>query len=412
MTNLAGLVEPLVYMSRAYEESETKSRRVKEAWANKRKQLADPNGKKLTAHCSGWLELSRDRTHYTLRPKQAEIVRRICRMALDGFGITAIVKTLNAETIPSVGRSKTGWHKAFVRRILANRVLIGEYQPCTGHNDTDRKPAGKPIVDYFPRLISDHDFYRIQTLMRGSRGKVGKCSPNLFAGLLFDARDGQTITLTSKKGRSQTTIKTQRQLVNSSAQRGMEGAVYASFPYGVLEQVLIRHYLPELKITDLAPETANTDTDDLEGKIADLDHRIGTITKRLAREQDLDPLLDILSSFTKERQTLQAELEHQTEAKHQETLRATLQDCRRLTDLTDEDTRRRLKAKLKRIIKRIEMRIEKKGIARVARVAMVFHNGKSRVFAIAYRKGQFWHRWVDGDKTETMGEYFAWAERR
>lgn len=415
--NPVQLLEPLFIFARANEESTTKSHRISEAWATKRKQLMAKGGKKMTAQVPGWITLSPEKTKFSLN-EGATIIKRIVKLALDGHGSTAIVKILNAEQVPSTGRSKTGWNKSYVRRILSNRALIGEYQPYIGHTSNGRQPVGDPIPDYFPRLITDEVFYKIQTAVRGKPGKVGTGTPNIFTGLLFDQRDGSTITLTRKNGGAK---QSQRLLVNSSAQRGVKDAVYCSFPYAVLEKVFVHHYLPEIKPADLALATAiETDTTDLETQLADLDHRIGKIKTRLAKEDDLDALLDVLSTLTKKRQAVQGQLEQANESKHQQQAKETLAECKRLRDLVDDDTRRRLKAKIKRLIQRIDMLIEKKGVARLARVSMKFHNGKQRTFSIVVKRGEYWHKWTEGDKAEqldadrvwsTMSEFYMWSTK-
>ena len=408
------IMEALFTFIRANEESKIKSIRISAAWSEKRKQIQDrkggaweekrnqlQGGKKLSAQCPAWLDLSADKMNFSFNDG-AKIIKRICMMAIDGHGATAICKQLNKEEIPSIGRSSrsNAWHKSYIKKIIHNKALIGEYQPFMGHNN--RKPIGDPIPDYFPRLISDKDFYRMQTLTRSKPGRTSPSTPNIFSGLLFDLTDGQTLTLVNKGD---------KRLVNSAAQRGIKGAVYCSFPYAVFERVFLCNYLPEIKECDIAPVMPEgIDTSDLSNQLPDLDYRIGTIKKRLATDTDFDQLLDILQDLTRKRKLIQSQLEILTEKNNQEQIADTLKECKQLCNrLNDEDDRRRLKANIKRIIERIDIQIESKGLVRVARVKMTFYNGKSRTFVIVIKRGQYWHRWTDGDKTETMEEYFAWS---
>ena len=69
------LIISIVVMSRAHEESATKSQRLSAAWQNKRNNAGD--GKKLTARCPSWLRLSADRRSFAVIPDRAAIVRRI-----------------------------------------------------------------------------------------------------------------------------------------------------------------------------------------------------------------------------------------------------------------------------------------------------------------------------------------------
>ena len=82
----------IVIMSRAHEESATKSKRLKEAWETKRKNIQK---EKLTNRCPAWLKLSEDRTEYKPIDIREQTIRDIFRMKLDGKGATAIERELN-----------------------------------------------------------------------------------------------------------------------------------------------------------------------------------------------------------------------------------------------------------------------------------------------------------------------------
>jgi len=58
--NFGQLLMSLVIMARAYEESATKSKRLKAAWAEKREQATNGH-RKLTGRCPAWLRLSEDK---------------------------------------------------------------------------------------------------------------------------------------------------------------------------------------------------------------------------------------------------------------------------------------------------------------------------------------------------------------
>jgi len=73
-TELQDLLISLVVMSRAHEESQTKSLRVGAAWANKRAKAAT---QPLTAMCPAWLRLAKDRSRYEVIEKRAAVIRRI-----------------------------------------------------------------------------------------------------------------------------------------------------------------------------------------------------------------------------------------------------------------------------------------------------------------------------------------------
>lgn len=61
--------------------------------------------------------------HYIVVPKEAELIRRIYRLYLDGLGTNAIAQTLNKEGM----RTKNGheWHKSAIDKILKNYNYTG-----------------------------------------------------------------------------------------------------------------------------------------------------------------------------------------------------------------------------------------------------------------------------------------------
>ena len=153
----------IITIFRANDESECKSMRISAAWAQRHKDAAE-KGKKITAMCPSWLELSADRTHFIPIPDTVETIRLIYRWYLGGQGANTITKRLNRAGIPSLtkGRRRTQcWYGVTVQRLLANRAVIGTFQPHKGkgHN---AMPAGAPIPNYFPAIISVRDFNRVQ----------------------------------------------------------------------------------------------------------------------------------------------------------------------------------------------------------------------------------------------------------
>jgi DNA invertase Pin-like site-specific DNA recombinase len=182
-TELVDLLTSLVIMSRAHEESQTKSRRVGAAWANKR---ANARTRPLTATCPAWLRLLQDRTKYEVIEDRAATVRLIFEESASGIGNYSITQRLNKRRVPHFGKSN-GWHPSYVSKILKNRAVIGEFQP---HRlvDGERRPDGDAVKGYFPAVVDEHLFYRVQLglherLERGA-GRKGAGVSSLFSGML------------------------------------------------------------------------------------------------------------------------------------------------------------------------------------------------------------------------------------
>jgi Recombinase len=159
----SGLIFSIATMSRAHEESETKSRRVSAAWAKKRNNAGT---RKLTAQCPAWLKLFNDKTSFVTDQKRADVIVSIFEDSANGMGNYSITRRLNRQGIPTFGRSD-GWQTSYVSKILANRAVLGEFQPnrmITG----DRISDGDAIKHYFPQIVDEALFYRAQSA-RGQR---------------------------------------------------------------------------------------------------------------------------------------------------------------------------------------------------------------------------------------------------
>jgi DNA invertase Pin-like site-specific DNA recombinase len=182
LTDLGDLIMSLVIMSRAHEESLTKSRRIAAAWKNKRSEAAQ---KPMTKWCPAWLILAADRSGYTPIPERVEIVRQIFRDTAEGIGMYSIASRLNKAKIATFG-GPNGWHQSYVAKILANRAVLGEFQPHV-RADGKRVADGEPIKTYYPAIIDDELFYQAQlgkSQRRGAgAGRKGAGFTNLFSGI-------------------------------------------------------------------------------------------------------------------------------------------------------------------------------------------------------------------------------------
>ncbi|MGO8150463.1 recombinase family protein [Rhizobium leguminosarum] len=181
-TNFIDIVYSVFIMARAHEESQTKSLRVGAAWENKRRNIHE---KKLTQVAPAWLRLSEDRKTYDVIPERIAVLRTIFNDADNGKGSFQIARKLNLDGVPTFAPSK-GWHESYVTKILTSRAVLGEYQPHR-YIDGKRTPAGDPVKDYFPAVISREQFYRIlagrvSRKNRGS-GRKGRNNINLFSSI-------------------------------------------------------------------------------------------------------------------------------------------------------------------------------------------------------------------------------------
>jgi DNA invertase Pin-like site-specific DNA recombinase len=200
--NVGELIVSLSIMSRAHEESATKSKRLKAAWVGKRKQTETM---KLTARCPAWLKLNEAKTEFIHVEGRKEVICRIFEMKLAGKGATTIVRELNSNPeIWKPGSTKkrkqgAGWRESYVKKILQSRSVIGEFQPHQLLNGK-REPIGEVIPDYYPTVIDKDVFYRVQEQFRQNNhkgGRTGKVT-NLFSHIAKCGYCGSSMAFVNK----------------------------------------------------------------------------------------------------------------------------------------------------------------------------------------------------------------------
>ncbi|SMF52375.1 recombinase family protein [Pseudogulbenkiania subflava] len=195
------LVSVLLF-ARAHEESATKAKRVSAAFQKKRTAgLAVVS----TKHGPGWANPSQDMSHWMLDEEKAEAVKRTFELAANGLGGIAIARIANQEgwDYPwRVKKSTTGiWEHTTISRLLRDRRVLGEWQP---HRMVAGRltPDGDVVQDYFPRVISDELWHKVQASLVGRPGpkRMHGITADIFAGLLF-CRCGKKMERKAPSGR-------------------------------------------------------------------------------------------------------------------------------------------------------------------------------------------------------------------
>jgi len=174
--DFATLVVALSIMSRATEESATKSVRGKSAWVKQYRTIAE--GTPIQRIVPPWLSFDKTTKKMVAIPEKVAVIKRIFSMIDDGHGLYKITKTLNHEGIKTIGehdcQGRTArWFQPSLRELVRSKKLIGEYET-----------SGKVIKDYFPAILTPEEFYRVQP-KPGTRPIKGPATiKNLFTGLL------------------------------------------------------------------------------------------------------------------------------------------------------------------------------------------------------------------------------------
>ena len=244
------LLEPLFIFARANEESRVKSGRGLDSWERK-----ESTRNRLPDLCPAWSKLSDDRTKYLEIPERVRIIKDLFKRSIEGQGSRFHCQRIQPKRYSGfrVSQNSNAWHFSYIKKILHNRAVLGEWTPRikTGHN---KYKSLDPIPNYYPAIITEDTFYSAQkslTNRKTKSGKVGESVNNLFTGLLWNPIDQASMTMVNKGTRGQ------RQVVTNNARRGKGD--YVSFPYQILEDSLL-NAIKGLNPDDVfSPDTIHND---------------------------------------------------------------------------------------------------------------------------------------------------------
>lgn len=183
--DLSSIITAIVVMSRANEESQTKSYRVKAA-RNARIEKAKQGKGLVTTRVPAWLTTTLDGQIVKV-PERVKLIREIFDWAKnEGLGQRAIAKRLNSMGIPqwSPRKGSKGWGWAYIRLILTDRRVCGDFVSNDGQTI---------IPNYFPQIIDENTFVQIAAATKKRIrfvGRKGERVSNLFGSLVFDRQSG------------------------------------------------------------------------------------------------------------------------------------------------------------------------------------------------------------------------------
>lgn len=382
------LIEPLILFAAANEKSETLSKRLRDAWSEKRRQR-----KPMTKWTPAWLRLKDDRSGYELVPDKAKIVKEIVGLSLAGYGDLRILRKLNGEKWHVISGHRC-WTNAYVSKILRTPALIGHYAPGI---DIDGRhiPTGEVWEDYFPPVISKTDWYKLRAARQGhtkQRGPTGDQVANLFTGLLRNVRDGELY---------HRIIKNMPRLISAAYRNGLSEGDTVSFPYQPLENAFLYGMAHELKLNDLfAAEEQPVKEDvlaNLPAELADTEHNMAVVKQRIVSQKDVTAFLDVLAQLDAKQKRLKAEVEQERTKKADRGVEAeALNDLQALAKLWGEKggdkthLRTKIKAKIRLLVAEMWMIVygDKKSKFKTAQVQVFFKAGGSVIFCIVVEKNE------------------------
>lgn len=285
------IMESLMTMIRANDESANKSRRVRAAWERKRAKAAE---RPMTAKGPAWLQLDKQTGQFQIIEERAEVVRRIYADALDGRGQHLIAETLNREGVPVFGRGRH-WHSTYITKLLNSPAVVGTFIPHTQEHDSAGRrvrTAQESIAGYFPAIIDQEVYERVRSMRNGVgtplRGRhASKEVRNLFGGLAHCGRCGGTVTRVYKGPAP----KGGEYLVCTAAKTGA-GCKYTALRYERVEDAFLRDAAALIAEAPAADgSTIDKDLLNIEGALSSLQNRHENILDAIERggwSADLD----------------------------------------------------------------------------------------------------------------------------
>jgi DNA invertase Pin-like site-specific DNA recombinase len=183
------LIMSILVMIRANEESATKSKRVKAAWAAKAEK-----GDILTKVCPAWMK--HDGEKFVLIPERVDVVKRMFDLYTHGHGSPYIAKKLNDEGIKPFGWADF-WTNGTIASILTNPAAYGTLR---------RKKADAPsIPKYYPAAVTESKFLDANAAGKARQwkgGTRGAVVANLFSGMCYCGKCGSKMRVTSTRAGS------------------------------------------------------------------------------------------------------------------------------------------------------------------------------------------------------------------
>lgn len=163
----------------------------------------------------GYMKDPNNKFHLVINEKEAEIVKRIFRLYLEGNGLTKIAQILTKDGVPVPGESRdigktrktalySSWKQTTIRRILDNRVYLGELVQFKRKkvNYKSKKRITVPEEERYickgthEPIINEEDFNTVQNILKKNKSFKGTKHDYLFKGLLYCAECGARLNIT------------------------------------------------------------------------------------------------------------------------------------------------------------------------------------------------------------------------
>lgn len=163
----------------------------------------------------GYKKDPNNKFHLIVNEKEAEVVKRVFRLYLEGNGLTRIAQILTKDGVPVPGESRdigktrktalyNSWKQTTIRRILDNRVYLGElvqFKRRKINYKTKRRITVPEEERYICKgtheaIIDEESFNAVQNILKKNKSFKGTKHDYLFKGFLYCAECGARLNIT------------------------------------------------------------------------------------------------------------------------------------------------------------------------------------------------------------------------
>lgn len=406
----------VLQLQMAFEQSREKAYRVGQAWIRKR-QLAQ-SGQVATKKCPAWLHWSDKKKGFEVNGDAGEAIKFIFEKAASGIGQVKIVRELNNRFTPiSQPTAKSPvpqWNTSYVNKILHDQSVLGIYQPMRFDEKKSRIPAGDPIKDYYPRIISDELFHRARYSQSHNK-KIKTTTKNNFvnilSGLVKCVSDGNSMQIqTSRQKRKNGEKYVQRRLVSYGHKRNDKSCPF-SIEYFAFESLILAA-MKEIRKDDIvATFEPSSEAADLEKTISGARRHIEEMDKKI-KDHKFISILDDLLQAKMDATTKLGEYEERLKrlrGLQPRTREDIAKDIRELTGkrtakkLSPKEIRSRLSQVIPTIIDRVEVcpcKFSNRNVG--AAGCIVLRSGHKRAFAFKKKASKLQYTLYDQDKLPVL----------
>ena len=163
----------------------------------------------------GYQKDPNNKFHLIINEKEAEIVKRVFSLYLEGNGLTRIAQILTKDGVLVPGESRdigktrktalySSWKQTTIRRILDNRVYLGELVQFKRRkiNYKSKRRITVPEEERYickgthEAIIDEESFNAVQNILKKNKSFKGTKHDYLFKGLLFCSECGARLNIT------------------------------------------------------------------------------------------------------------------------------------------------------------------------------------------------------------------------